>query len=114
MKRIHLNQISNNDVFNILKETRALESLNHKNIVNYLISFIFEDLLYIVMQYYEGGDLESYLSEVVKLHEVEAKLLLTQIIEAIRFNNAKEVVHRNPSPNNILFTDEFKDNIVVN
>jgi len=113
VKRIQLKELSNNDVFNILKETRALENIKHSHIVNMINSFIYEDKLYIVMHYYAGGDLESYFSKVKKIHEKEAKLLFKQILEAIRFYSSKGIVHRNPSPNNILFTNENKDNIVV-
>lgn len=65
------------------------------------------------MYYYSGGDLVTYLDKCKIIHENKAKVIIKQILDAIRFYHSKGVVHRNLSPHNILFKDDNQENIVV-
>jgi len=113
VKRIQLKEISNDNFFSILKESRLLEAVKHSHVCNTLNTFIYENKFYIVMFYYKGGDLNTYLLERKILEEKEAKLYIKQLLEAVRFYQRKGIVHRNLSPMNILFSNETKENLVV-
>lgn len=113
IKKIKLRLLSNDDIFDILKETRVIEGIKHRHIVNLLNSWIFEDRMYIEMYYYNGGDLKSYLDKTGPLSEKEAKVYMKHLVEAVRFYHRKNVVHRNLSPFNILFKTESKEDLVV-
>ncbi len=113
VKRIQLQELSNDDIFNIMKETRVIEGIKHSHIVNMINSFIYDDKLYIEMYFYGGGDLNSYLEETKAISEKEAKIFMKQIFDGVRYYHRKGVVHRNLSAKNILFSNEDRDNIVV-
>lgn len=65
------------------------------------------------MELAKGGELGSYLKEKSVLKESEAKIIFRQIHHAVRYIHSKNVIHRDLNPNNILFLDEAKEDIVL-
>jgi calcium/calmodulin-dependent protein kinase I len=65
------------------------------------------------MQYARGGELNSYLYEKSILSELETKGIFKQIHDAVKYIHSRNVIHRDLKPNNILFIDEQKENIVL-
>ena len=61
------------------------------------------------MQYAQGGELGTYLTDENRLSEEQCKRIFNQIIDAIKFIHGKNVVHRDLKPNNILFLDKEKN-----
>ncbi len=113
LKRIQFKELTNDDIFNLLNETRKMEGVKHSHIVNLFNTFSYENKLYIAMRFYDGGDLTSYLNEVGVISEKEAKIYFKQLLDAVRYYHRKGIVHRNLSTYNILFSDTTKQNLVV-
>lgn len=44
-----------------LQEARMMQNIKHRNIVKYYNSFQIGDMLYLVMEYCNGGDLNGYI-----------------------------------------------------
>jgi len=65
------------------------------------------------MEYARGGELGNYLRKEKILNEFEARRVFKQLHEAVRYIHSKNVVHRDLKPNNILFLDEQRENLVV-
>ena len=65
------------------------------------------------MDYAKGNELSNYIQEKGLLSEKEAKRIFKQIHEAVSYMHNRSVVHRDLKPNNILFLDEERQNIVV-
>lgn len=65
------------------------------------------------MEYAKGGELNAYLRDKKTLAEYEARRIFKQIHEAVSYMHSKNVIHRDLNPNNILFLDENKENIVI-
>lgn len=65
------------------------------------------------MECAKGGELNTYLESVNSLSEWESRRIFRQIHEAVRYIHSKNVVHRDLKPNNILFLDTNKENLVV-
>jgi serine/threonine protein kinase len=66
------------------------------------------------MECAKGGELSTYLEKVHLLSEWEARRIFKQLHEAVKYIHSKNVVHRDLKPNNILFLDENRENLVVN
>lgn len=113
IKKVNLTNLPQEECYNINREALYLESLKHKNIIRFKDSFIYENEFYNVMDYAKGGELGAYISEKKVLAENDTKRIFIQIHDAIKYIHSKNVIHRDIKPNNILFLDENRENIVV-
>lgn len=62
-KKIMLGQLSETEKQNALLEVNLLRHLDHPNIVEYIGSYIEKDLLIIVMEYCDVGDLSYHIKK---------------------------------------------------
>ena len=90
-----------------------MESLKHRNIIRFIHSYIYQNQFYMVMEHAKGGELGTYLQKEKIFSEFEARRIFKQLHEAVRYIHSKNVVHRDLKPNNILFLDEQRENLVV-
>jgi serine/threonine protein kinase len=113
VKKIDISDVQSEEIYNIYREALYLESFRHKNIVKFYHSFIYESNFYSVMEFAKGGELSSYISSEKCLAEKTAKRLFQQLHDAVKYMHSKSVIHRDLKPNNILFLDEKKENLIV-
>lgn len=113
IKENDVTNLSNEEIYNISREAVYLETLKHKNIIKYINSYSYEKNFYMVMQFAEGGELGAYVQSEVWLPEERAKIIFAQMVDAIKLMHSKNVIHRDLKPNNILFLDKEKENIVI-
>lgn len=85
-------------------EAQAAASLAHSNIVSIFDIGIDEGHHYIVMEYVDGKTLKEYILEKGKLDYREALSIAAQISDALSAAHAKNIVHRDIKPHNILIT----------
>ncbi len=86
-------------------EAQAAASLAHSNIVSIFDVGVDEDRHYIVMEYVDGKTLKEYILEKGKLEYKEALNIAAQISDALSAAHAKNIVHRDIKPHNILITE---------
>ncbi|MEM6708130.1 MAG: protein kinase [Pseudomonadota bacterium] len=87
-----------------LQESRINAQLTHPNIVQVYDVGAHDSLLYLVMEYLPGGDLNARLDR--GLHVSELIDVAKDIGRALDFAQRKGVVHRDIKPENILFRDD--------
>ena len=94
-----------------LKEVKALGSVNHQGIVKLIDSFVVRGILYIVMEYADGGDLQQKLNSKMRnnrrnrcFNEKEVMILFVQICCALLHIHSKNILHRDLKPANIFLT----------
>ncbi len=91
----------------LLGEGRKLALLEHANIVKfYRASETSEGLVFLVEEYVPNGDLRARLDEKGKLGEEEAIRVAVEMLEALGYLHAHEIIHMDVNPRNILFDAE--------
>jgi serine/threonine protein kinase len=83
------------------KEGRIIASLNHPNIITVFDIDTAGDVVYLAMEYVEGGDLRKRMSGV--LTPYEALDILINVGGALSAAHKKGIIHRDVKPANILF-----------
>jgi serine/threonine-protein kinase PpkA len=84
-----------------LEEGRMIAALNHPNIITIYDIAVANDVLYLSMEYVEGGDLKSRMAQVIPPEQ--ALNILLKIGTALQVAHKKGIVHRDVKPANILF-----------
>ena len=90
-----------------ISEIELLKKLNHPNIVKYYKSFREEDQLYIIMEYFDNGDLNDYINVLKsenKNKKEEIWNIFYQSISGLNYLHSKGVAHRDIKPANIFMT----------
>ena len=98
--------VKSNYIRHALRENQVLKALNHPNIIRHYDSVeIDSNSFCTVLEYCSGPDLATYLKAQKTLTEREAKLIIRQILSALRFlnENDKKVIHYDLKPQNIMF-----------
>jgi serine/threonine protein kinase len=89
------------------READILNSLKHPNIVGLERVYISDHTMYMFQDLVPGGDLYSYLSSKNGvLTEVEAVVVLRQVVVAVKYLHSQNIVHRDLKPDNILLTGQ--------
>jgi len=92
----------------LLKEPRMLANLEHPHIVSVFTAEKTKDLFYIVMEYVDGISLEQYIRKNRQVEIRQALDWFLQIGDALAYAHAKNVIHRDIRPANVLITRENK------
>ena len=90
----------------IKQEVTILSKITNPNIVKAYGYLEENDTIYSIMEYLQGMDLESYLQEHGAFNEAESKDLLLQLIKGLKPIHAKNIIHRDIKPNNIIRTPD--------
>ena len=113
VKEISVKNFSNENLYNISRESMILKEMSHINIIKFHRIFTYNQKFYIIMDFARGGELSSILSSNKPLKEEHAKNLFHQIYNAVCYIHSKNIIHRDLKPNNILFLDEKKTHIII-
>lgn len=87
------------------REFEILKDLDHPNIIRLEKVFWSVNTFYIFQELVTGGDLFSFIeSKSEPLSDIEAAVILRQILKAIEYIHDRDIVHRDLKPDNILVT----------
>ncbi|KAI8944199.1 kinase-like domain-containing protein [Xylaria longipes] len=88
----------------ILDETNILSRLTHPNLLRFEAAFRSSNALYTFTELATGGDLFSMrLKHWDGLLEMDAKIIIRQILEAVSYLHEQNVAHRDLKPENVFF-----------
>jgi eukaryotic-like serine/threonine-protein kinase len=85
-----------------LREARAVNRINHENIIEITDLGEQGDCVYLVMEYVPGDSLQRLLTEHGKLDWERSLLIGTQLISALARAHQMGVIHRDLKPDNVL------------
>lgn len=87
------------------REFEILKDLDHPNIIRLEKVFWSVNTFYIFQELVTGGDLFSYIeSKGGRLPDIEAAVILRQVLKAVEYLHGLDIVHRDLKPDNILIT----------
>ena len=98
--------VKSNYIRHALRENQVLKVLNHPNIIRHFDSVEMDSNSFCtVLEYCSGPDLAAYIKNQKNLNEREAKLIIRQILSALKFlnDNDKKIIHYDLKPQNIMF-----------
>lgn len=108
MKLVALGPLSARQRRDAENEAVLLASLRHPYMVHYVTSFVDSDRLAIVMEFAEGGDLQTriFLRRKAKAPFAEAVVLrwLTQTALGVKYLHGRRILHRDLKSQNLLLT----------
>ena len=96
--------VKENYIKHALREFKISVDLDHKNIVKlYEIIEIDENTFGTVLELCKGEDLSHFLKNHINLPEKEAKSIIKQILNGLKYIHEHKVIHYDLKPQNILF-----------
>jgi len=87
-------------------ERRILERIDHPFIVSLRFAFQTGDKLYMVLDYFNGGELFYHLSKSRRFKEDRVRFYVAEIVLAIEYLHTLDIIYRDLKPENILLDDE--------
>ena len=107
VKIINKQKLGKKDLDFIMQEKNYMKIIKHPNIVSLIEDFENEKYIYLVMEYYKGGDLFTYIYEYYKnkkmISEKNVAKIIKIIAQCVQYLNYFGIVHRDLKPENIVF-----------
>jgi len=100
LKKSHI--LKRNQVEHTKTERNVLEYIQHPFIVALRFAFQTKTKLYLVLDYYSGGELFFYLGKEGKFSESRAKFYAAQIVLALQYLHELGIVYRDLKPENVI------------
>ncbi|XP_054982537.1 serine/threonine-protein kinase SIK1 [Sorex araneus] len=102
IKIIDKTRLDSSNLEKIYREVRIMKLLNHPHIIRLYQVMETKDMLYIVTEFAQNGEMFDYLTANGHLSEDEARKKFWQILSAVEYCHSHHIVHRDLKTENLL------------
>lgn len=103
VKEVNLTKMSAKEREEARNECKVLQQLNHPNIVRYIEHYELRGVLYIIMEYADGGDLaEKIRASPGRMREDTIMYYFSQLCLALEYLHSRHILHRDIKTMNIF------------
>ena len=110
MKKMEINHLKHRQQQECYREVSILKKVSHKNIIKYYSSFLEQEILYIIMEYAELGDLYSLIKHYKKhskyFDENDLWKISTEILSGLEYLHSQKIIHRDIKCLNLFITKD--------
>ena len=110
MKKMELNHLNPRQQNECYREVSILKKVSHKNIIKYYSSFLENNILYIIMEYAELGDLYSLIKHYKKhskfFSELDLWKISSEILTGLDYLHSHNIIHRDIKCLNLFITKD--------
>ncbi|KFH09363.1 calcium-dependent protein kinase CDPK3 [Toxoplasma gondii MAS] len=96
----------------LLDEVAVLKQLDHPNIMKLYEFFEDKRNYYLVMEVYRGGELFDEIILRQKFSEVDAAVIMKQVLSGTTYLHKHNIVHRDLKPENLLLESKSRDALI--
>ena len=106
IKQVGAAKMNKSELANIMGELELLKELDHPNILKYKGFIKTKEHINIVLDFVEGGSLQSIIGKFGVIPERLAICYIKQILHGLQYLHARDVIHRDIKCGNILVTKD--------
>ena len=111
MKKMELNHLNPRQQNECYREVSILKKVSHKNIIKYYSSFLEKNILCIIMEYAELGDLYSLIKHYKKhskfFSELDLWKISSEILSGLDYLHSHNIIHRDIKCLNLFITKDL-------
>ena len=110
MKKMEINHLKHRQQQECYREVSILKKVSHRNIIKYYSSFLENEILYIIMEYAELGDLYSLIKHYKKhskyFEEIDLWKISSEILSGLEYLHSQKIIHRDIKCLNLFITKD--------
>ena len=110
MKKMEIKHLKHQQQLECYREVSILKKVSHQNIIQYYSSFLEEEILYLIMEYAELGDLYSLIKHYKKhskyFDEIDIWKISLEILSGLEYLHSQKIIHRDIKCLNLFITKD--------